>query len=82
MRFVAALYYGAPWERQTLDTFYDNNIVMPCGFLGFRWGLYDMALGIKCRAGSETGATYFGHSDFMLSDDAAIKVRLLMRRNR
>ncbi len=75
VRFVAALYYGAPWERQTLDTFYDNNIVMPCGFLGFRWGLYDMALGIKCKAGKETGATYFGHSDFMLSDDAAIKVR-------
>jgi hypothetical protein len=36
--------------------------------------MYDMALGIKCKAGGETGYTYFGHSDFMLSDDAVIKV--------
>ncbi len=33
-----------------------------------------MALGIKCKAGSETGASYFGHSDFMLADDATIKI--------
>jgi hypothetical protein len=74
LRVVALIYFGAPWRYETLSGFDAHNILLPCGFLGFRVGQYDMALGIKLKAGGETGYTYFGHSDFMLSDDAAIKV--------
>lgn len=73
-RLMASLYYGAPWHRDTLDNFLDHNMLCPVGFLGFRVGLYQMALGIKCKAGAETGRTYFGHSSFMLADDAAVGV--------
>ena len=73
-KLVTALYYGSPWLLETLTGFEASNIPAPCGILGFRVGLYDMALGIKCKAGGETGYTYFGHSDFMLADDATIKI--------
>lgn len=73
-RIASIVYYGAPWRYETLSNFDSNNILMPVNFLGFRVGLYEMALGIKCKAGGETGWSYFGHSDFMLADDAAIKV--------
>jgi len=74
LKIVASLYYGALWNKETLENFYYQNIMIPFNIIGARIGLYDMALGIKCKAGGETGYTYFGHSDFMLADDAAIKV--------
>lgn len=74
LKLVSALYYGTEWNGKVLETFYHMNIMIPFNVLGFRIGMYDMALGIKCKAGAETGYTYFGHSDFMLADDAAIKI--------
>jgi len=46
-RAVAAVYLAAPWRRQTLEGFLTHNVMPNFGFLGFRIGLYDMALGIK-----------------------------------
>jgi len=73
-RIAAFLYYGTRWHRTSLDVFYDNNVMLPFNGIGARIGLYEMALGIKCQAGGGTGYTYFGHSNFMLADDAAIKM--------
>jgi hypothetical protein len=46
-RVVAALYFTAPWRRQTLESWLHRNIMPNFGIIGFRFGLYDMALGIK-----------------------------------
>jgi hypothetical protein len=74
-KLAAAAYLGAPWRRQTFDGFVRNNIPLPFGALYARpHATYDMALGIKAQAGGETGYTYFGHSDFQLADDAALKI--------
>ncbi len=73
-KLAAALLYGAPWHADTLMGFAQNNIPVPIGFLLWRNGMYDMALGIKCKRGKTTGRTYYGHSDFQLSDDAVLKV--------
>lgn len=73
-RAVAIIYYGTEWRRENLENMDSHNIMQPVGYLGFRIGRYDMALGIKCKAGGSTGYTYFGHSDFMLADDASIKM--------
>jgi len=46
-RVVATLYFTAPWRRQTLESWLSRNIMPNFGIIGFRVGLYDMALGIK-----------------------------------
>ena len=46
-RMVSGLYLFAPWRRQTLEGWLARNIMPNFGILGFRIGLYDMALGIK-----------------------------------
>ena len=46
-RAVAAVYFAAPWRRQTLEGLLTRNVMPNFGLLGFRIGLYDMALGIK-----------------------------------
>ena len=48
-RVVATLYFAAPWKRQTLESMLSRNIMPNFGIIGFRIGLYDMALGIKVR---------------------------------
>lgn len=73
-KLVSSVYLGAPWRESTLTGFEQARIPAPVGIIGFRVGRYNMALGIKCKAGGDTGYTYFGHSDFMLADDAAIKI--------
>ncbi len=69
-RAVAAVYFAMPWRRQSLENMLSRNILPNFGILGFRIGLYDMAIGIKCKAGRDTAITWFGNSRFMLSDDA------------
>lgn len=73
-RIAAFLYYGTLWHRTSLEVFHDNNVMLPFNGIGARIGMYEMALGIKCQAGGGTGYTYFGHSNFLLGDDAAIKM--------
>jgi hypothetical protein len=73
-KLVSSIYLGAPWRESTLTGFEEARIPAPVGIIGFRVGRYNMALGIKCKAGGDTGFTYFGHSDFMLADDATIKI--------
>lgn len=46
-RLVSTLYFTAPWRRQTLESWLSRNIMPNFGIIGFRVGLYDMALGIK-----------------------------------
>jgi hypothetical protein len=46
-RVVASTYFFAPWRRQTLESWLSRNIMPNFGIIGFRIGLYDMALGIK-----------------------------------
>jgi hypothetical protein len=74
IKIVAMAYLAAPWRRQTLLNMEQNNIPAPVGFLGFRVGMYDMAIGIKLQSGTSTAFTAFGNSSFMLSDDAVLKV--------
>ena len=74
VRLVGMVYLAAPWRRQTLLDMEAKNIPAPVGILGFRVGMYDMAIGIKVQAGKDTAFTAFGNSSFMLSDDAVLKV--------
>lgn len=74
VKLVAMAYFAAPWRRQTLLAMEQNNVPAPVGFLGFRVGMYDMAIGIKLQSGTGTAFTAFGNSSFMLSDDAVLKV--------
>jgi len=46
-RVVASAYFFMPWRRQSLESMLSRNIVPNFGIIGFRIGLYDMALGIK-----------------------------------
>jgi hypothetical protein len=46
-RLVASAYFFAPWRRQTLESWLSRNTMPNFGIIGFRIGLYDMALGIK-----------------------------------
>jgi hypothetical protein len=74
IRLAGMVYLAAPWRRQTLLDMEAKNIPAPVGILGFRVGMYDMAIGIKVQAGKDTAFTAFGNSSFMLSDDAVLKV--------
>lgn len=74
-KLAAAVYLSAEVHKRTFEAFISGNVLFPMGFLLLRpHARYEMALGIKCKAGLDTGATYFGHSNFMLSDDATVKV--------
>jgi hypothetical protein len=37
---VSLMYLGAPWRYETLAGFDTHNIMLPCGFLGFRIGTF------------------------------------------
>lgn len=74
-KLAAAVYLSAEVHKRTFEAFISGNVLFPMGFLLLRpHARYEMALGIKCKAGLDTGATYFGHSNFMLSDDATVKM--------
>jgi hypothetical protein len=71
----AAAYLGAPVRKNVLNAMIQAQVVFPMNFIKANpHARYEMALGIKTKAGRETGNTFFGHSNFMLSDDATVKV--------
>jgi hypothetical protein len=75
LRIAAQAYLSTPFNRDVLMSLVDNNTVLPMGFILARpHARYWMSLGIKTLAGGGTGYTFMGHSDFLLSDDAKVKV--------
>ena len=52
-----------------------NNVVLPVSIIIARPHMtYDMSSCIMMKGGSDTGATYQGHSDFQLGDDVQSKI--------
>lgn len=55
----------------------DMDVPLPMNFIFARPHMeYLMAMGIKTKAGRETGATFHGHADFEMGDDPATKTHL------
>jgi hypothetical protein len=45
---VSLLYLGTPWRMETLSNFDAHNVMLPCGFLGFRVGESIVLLLLVC----------------------------------
>jgi hypothetical protein len=75
VRITAQLYLGAANTLQQWVAFVDNNLVVPASFLILRpYQRYWMKSAILLKSGSQTGNTFIGHSDMMLSDNATQKM--------
>lgn len=74
-KLVAKIVAATPFNRTVMETFVNNNIILPLNFLIPRpHQRYQMHFAIKCLAGSQTGNTYMGHSDFIVGDDPKVKM--------
>lgn len=75
LRALGKIYLGAPVDRRTLSNFVDNDVLLPMGFLVLRPHMrYNMMMGIKLKAGKDTGQTFHGHNDMQVSNNAHTKM--------
>ena len=76
---IDALYQKAflltPVSKRSLYAMVNENVVVPFNFVLARPFIqHEMSSVIMTVAGQDTGATFFGHSDFQLADDVTSKV--------
>jgi hypothetical protein len=76
---VHSIYHKAflltPVHRESLNHMIMENVVVPFNFVLARPFIqHEMASIIMTVSGQDTGATFFGHSDFQLGDDVTSKV--------
>ena len=65
----------SPLSKDSLVRMIDRDVVVPFDFVLSRPFIqHEMSSMIMTVAGQETGATFFGHSDFQLADDVTSKV--------
>jgi hypothetical protein len=74
-KLFAKILASTPVNKKVLKSFIDKNIPFPFGFVTANPHMrYRMHLGIKMLAGSETGATLMGFSNFIVGDDPRYKM--------
>ena len=76
---VHSIYHKAflltPVHKESLNSMIMENVVVPFNFVLTRPFIqHEMASVIMTVSGQDTGATFFGHSDFQLGDDVTSKV--------
>lgn len=72
---IARCFYLCRVRGDVIQTWMNNNIVLPFSVIVARPHMtYDMCTCILMKGGSETGATFQGHSDFQLGDDVQSKI--------
>jgi hypothetical protein len=74
-RIVAQVFLATPITLGTLKGMLRGNVPFPFGFVLFRpYMTYRMGSGILAVAGSSTGETLIGHSNFQLADNVIQKM--------
>ena len=74
---VAMIVAIAPVGMKQFKFFMRQNVPVPVSVLLFRPFIqHNMSSAILMKGGYETGGTFYGHSDFMLGNDAYTKVHL------
>jgi hypothetical protein len=72
---IARCFYMCRVRGDVISLWMNNNIVLPFSVIVARPHMtYDMLTCILMKGGSETGATFQGHSDFQLGDDVQSKI--------
>jgi hypothetical protein len=68
-------YLGLPATTSMLNYLIDHDHQVPVDVLLMRpWMEYSMSSAVLMKAGTDTGATFVGHSDFLLGDDVVSKL--------
>ncbi len=78
-KLVAYALMTTPFNREVLQNFAHHNIIMPCGYLLLRpHQRYLTALGIKTKAGPDTGSVFYNpeQTNLMEEDRTTTKTRL------
>lgn len=74
-RLAAHMLYWSKVTKASITAWSVNNIVPPFSICVARpYMTYDMCTCILMKGGSDTGATFQGHSDFQLGDDVQSKI--------
>ena len=74
MQIARCLYYTMI-RGEVVQHWMNSNFVLPFSVIVARpFMTYDMATCVMMKGGSDTGATYQGHSDFQLGDDVQSKI--------
>lgn len=77
-KVMAVIAYGMPFNRQTLLTMYDNDILLPVNFLVLRPHVtVESCIIVKCLGGGGAGYTYYANANVMVGDNALLKTHLI-----
>ncbi len=75
LEVISKIALATPFNKRVLERFLDEDVLFPLNILVLKPHMkYEMALAIKALAGSSTGSTYLGPSDFQTQTDGTRKV--------